>query len=150
MENNLIERYLYDVVRRLPEKQRKDIEEELRTLIEDMLEERPGDGGAEEVEAVLSELGDPAKLAMKYRGEEAHLIGGEYYPIYCQILKLVLICVGVGVAISAVVHWIVQLPAQEEGMNGVVNGVVDGFVSLGSLPEALLAAFGLLSWKEIR
>ena len=124
MENNLIERYLYDVVRRLPEKQRKDIEEELRTLIEDMLEERKGDGGAEEVEAVLSELGDPAKLAMKYRGEEAHLIGGEYYPIYCQILKLVLICVGVGVTISAVVHWIVQLPAQEEGMNGVVNGAV--------------------------
>ena len=145
MENNLIERYLYDVVRRLPEKQRKDIEEELRTLIEDMLEERKGDGGAEEVEAVLSELGDPAKLAMKYRGEEAHLIGGEYYPIYCQILKLGLICVGVGVTISAVVHWIVQLPAQEEGMNGVVNGVVDGFVSLGSLPEALLAAFGLVT-----
>ncbi len=145
MENNLIERYLYDVVRRLPEKQRKDIEEELRTLIEDMLEERQKDRGTEEVKAVLSELGEPAKLAMKYRGEEAHLIGGEYYPIYCQILKLVLICVGVGVAISAVVHLVVQLPAQGGGMNGVVNSVVDGFISLGSLPEALLSAFGLVT-----
>lgn len=145
MENNLIERYLYDVVRRLPEKQRKDIEEELRTLIEDMLEERQKDRGTEEIKAVLSELGEPAKLAMKYRGEEAHLIGGEYYPIYCQILKLVLICVGVGVAISAVVHLVVQLPAQGGGMNGVVNSVVDGFISLGSLPEALLSAFGLVT-----
>lgn len=140
MENNYIERYLYDVVRRLPEKQRKDIEKELRTLIEDMLEERQGDR-EEDIKEVLSELGDPAKLAMKYRGEEAHLIGGEYYALYCQLLKLVLICVGIGVAISVVVHWVVQLPLQ----GGAVDNVVDSFVSLASLPGALLETFGFVT-----
>lgn len=137
----MIERYLYDVVRRLPENQRKDIEEELRTLIEDMLEERQEGSREENIKEVLTELGDPAKLAMKYRGEEAHLIGGEYYPLYCQILKLVLICVGVGVAISTVVHLIVQLPIQ----SGVVDEVVDGFLSLASLPGTLLEAFGFVT-----
>lgn len=142
----MIERYLYDVVRRLPEKQRKDIEEELRTLIEDMLEERQdGKSREENVRDVLSELGDPAKLAMKYRGEEAHLIGGEYYPLYCQLLKLVLICVGVVVAISAVVHLIVHFPMQSGGTGVVVDGVVDFFLSLASLPEALLGSFGFVT-----
>ncbi|MDE5678897.1 MAG: permease prefix domain 1-containing protein, partial [Lachnospiraceae bacterium] len=142
----MIERYLYDVVRRLPEKQRKDIEEELRTLIEDMLEERQdGKSQEENVKEVLSELGDPAKLAMKYRGEEAHLIGGEYYPLYCQRLKLVLICVGVVVVISAVVHLIVQFPMQSSGTGVVVGGVVDFFLSLASLPEALLGSFGFVT-----
>lgn len=142
----MIERYLYDVVRRLPENQRKDIEEELRTLIEDMLEERQeGKSREESIKEVLTELGDPAKLAMKYRGEEAHLIGGEYYPLYCQILKLVLICVGVGVAISTVVHLVVQLPLQSGVVDGVVDGFVDGFLSLASLPGALLEAFGFVT-----
>lgn len=38
----LIDRYIYDVVRRLPKDQRKDIELELRALIDDIL------GGAAE------------------------------------------------------------------------------------------------------
>ena len=36
----MIERYIYEVVRRLPAKQRDDTGRELRSLIDDMLEER--------------------------------------------------------------------------------------------------------------
>lgn len=36
----LIDRYIYAVTKKLPQKQREDIEKELRTLIDDMLEER--------------------------------------------------------------------------------------------------------------
>ena len=56
----LIDRYIYDVVRRLPKDQREDIELELRALIDDML------GGAaeeSEVAGVLQNLGKPADLA---------------------------------------------------------------------------------------
>lgn len=142
----MIERYLYDVVRRLPEKQRKDIEEELRTLIEDMLEEREGNKSREEnIKDVLSELGDPAKLAMKYRGEEAHLIGGEYYSLYCQILKLVLICVGISVTVSALVHLVVRLPLQEGAAGSVADSIAGGFLSLAGLPGVLLEAFGFVT-----
>ena len=40
----MIERYIYEVVRRLPAKQRDDTGRELRSLIDDMLEERGKNG----------------------------------------------------------------------------------------------------------
>ena len=43
MKNDLIERYIYAVTKRLPQKVQKDISDELRTLIDDMLAERCGD-----------------------------------------------------------------------------------------------------------
>ena len=46
----LIDRYIYDVVRRLPKDQREDIELELRALIDDML------GGAAEESEVAGVL----------------------------------------------------------------------------------------------
>ena len=41
--NDIIIRYVYAVTKNLPLKARKDIEEELKTLIYDMLEERMGE-----------------------------------------------------------------------------------------------------------
>lgn len=89
----LIDRYIYDVVRRLPKDQRKDIELELRALIDDML------GGAaeeSEVAGVLQNLGKPADLARRYRESEPCVVGPENYETYRLVLKIVLICVGVG------------------------------------------------------
>lgn len=141
-ETELVERYLYDVTRRLPEKQRKDIEEELRTLIEDMAEERREREEEPEcvMEKVLEELGAPAKLAAKYRGEKEHLIGGEYYASYCQILKIVLVCVGAGMVLSALVSVIVT--ASTESMDGFIRSVQGGMLNLGTIPAALVQAFG--------
>lgn len=146
MKNDLIERYLYDVVRRLPEKQKKDIEEELRTLIEDMVEERQTDELSydKDIESVLEELGEPAKLAAKYRGEDSHLIGEAYYPLYCQILKIVLLCVGVGMAVSAVVSFFVA--ADVNSMDGVIRSVQDGLMNLAMIPSALIQAFGWVTF----
>lgn len=71
----LIERYIYAVSRRLPVSQRADIEQELRTLIEDMIQERcHGEVGQEQIMALLKELGDPAYLAGQYREEQKYLI----------------------------------------------------------------------------
>lgn len=144
-KENLVERYLYDVTRRLPQKQRKDIEEELRTLIEDILEERKDNGkdDAENLEKVLEELGDPAKLAMKYWEGGEHLVGGDYFPLYCQILKIVLICVTAGMVLSTVVSFFVT--AASEKADGVIRLVQDGFIDLAAIPSALLQAFGAVT-----
>lgn len=40
--NNLIERYVYDVTRRLPEKDRDEVSSELKSNIYDMLPENAG------------------------------------------------------------------------------------------------------------
>lgn len=89
----LIERYVNAVLRRIPEGQRTDIGQELRGLIDDMLEERccgqmPT---KEQVEEVLNELGNPAEMARKYRGQDKHIIGEQYYDMYWKVLKIVLI-----------------------------------------------------------
>ena len=93
---NLIERYIYDVVRRLPEDERGDVEKELRANIYDMLPDEPTDT---EIEAVLLKLGYPGTLAESYRQKPRYLISPAMYDFYIRTLKLVLPLVGVLVMI---------------------------------------------------
>jgi hypothetical protein len=83
----LIELYVQEVIRRLPEKQQDDIGLELRSTIEDML---PDEYQEEDVKAVLSELGHPAKLASGYLDKPMHLIGPRYFDVYVSLLKLII------------------------------------------------------------
>jgi crotonobetainyl-CoA:carnitine CoA-transferase CaiB-like acyl-CoA transferase len=61
---NLIEVYIGEVTRRLPESSRKDIALELKSTIEDMLPENPTE---DEVKGVLNELGNPVQMANGFR-----------------------------------------------------------------------------------
>lgn len=145
-KSDLVERYLYDVVRRLPEKQKKDIEQELRTLIEDMvMEKEEADGGSGDrekyVKEVLEELGNPAKLARSYRGEHDSLISGVYYDSYCYILKIVLICGGIGIVVSNVVSAIIHVVEAE----GLTTSIWNDMLGIGSLPTVLIGIFGWIT-----
>jgi hypothetical protein len=74
---NLVDRYVYTALRRVPEQQRGDIDRELRASIEDAVDARV-DAGQERdaaVEATLTELGDPDRLADSYAGRPGYLIG---------------------------------------------------------------------------
>ncbi|MFY3791201.1 HAAS signaling domain-containing protein [Ureibacillus sp. MALMAid1270] len=84
---NLIDIYIHEVTRRLPEKSREDIGLELRSTIEDML---PDDYTKEDVEEVLSQLGNPAVLASNYSEKPMHLIGPRYYDVYVTLLKMII------------------------------------------------------------
>jgi len=83
--NDLKERYIYAVVKHLPAHTQRDVEMELDELITDMTaSQRP-------IEEVLTELGPPNELALKYCGEgRTALISGTYYLLYIQVLKIVL------------------------------------------------------------
>ena len=61
MSEDLLERYLYAVTRRLPEKQREDVAQELRGLVDDMLFDRCGDitPTEKDLRVVLTEIGTP-------------------------------------------------------------------------------------------
>lgn len=83
----LIELYIQEVTRRLPEKNRADIALELQSTIEDML---PEDQTEQDVKAVLLKLGDPVTLAGGYRDRPMHLIGPRYYDVYICLLKMIL------------------------------------------------------------
>ena len=84
---NLIELYIYEVTRRLPEKTREDIALELQSTIEDML---PDHYSEEDIKHVLTNLGSPAKLASNYKGQHNYLIGPPIYDTYMSTIKLVI------------------------------------------------------------
>lgn len=83
----LIELYIQEVTRRLPEKNREDIALELKSTIEDML---PDGYSEQDVKSILKQLGNPAILASGYRDRPMHLIGPRYFDLYIQLLKMII------------------------------------------------------------
>ena len=83
---DLINIYVQEVARRLPEKIREDISLELRSTILDML---PDDFTDNDVNQALESLGNPAVLASRYRDRPMHLIGPKFYDIYMTLLKMI-------------------------------------------------------------
>lgn len=99
--SNLIDRYVHEVGRSLPRKDRADIEAELRSLIYDRLDDRFGGSPTDaDIAAVLKELGDPRKMSASYRREQ-YLIGPAIYPYMVATLRYVLVTVP---AIVAFLH----------------------------------------------
>ena len=85
--SDLVERYVHQVGRYLPQKERSEIQEELRSQIHDQLEDRFGDKATQDdVAEVLKELGDPKSMAVSYAGEQ-YLIGPTLYPIMMMVLQ---------------------------------------------------------------
>lgn len=84
---DLIERYIHEVGRYVPQKERAEIEAELRSQIQDQLEDRfGGEPTADDVATVLRELGDPRRMATSY-GSEQYLIGPALYPFMMNVLR---------------------------------------------------------------
>ena len=79
MDRELMERYIYQVVRRLPREQRREVSLELQELISDMADV------AGSMEEALEKLGNPAEFAKKYQDDTHHLIGPEYYDTYLWV-----------------------------------------------------------------
>ena len=80
---NLIDIYIYEVTKWLPEKSKVEIGEELRGNIEDML---PDNYNEEDVKNVLNSLGDPKVLAANYSGNKRYIIGPVFYDSYIRVL----------------------------------------------------------------
>lgn len=145
-EKDMTDRYIYEVIRRVPHKMREEIKLELETLIDDMCNE----GGCS-VEETLFKLGNPVEFAKKYKGEKNYIIGPDYYDHYIWILKIGLI----GLSISAVVSGIVG------GVTGAKN-IVDFFVdfvaegistlitSACAMVGILTIIFGILEYNKVK
>ena len=140
MKSDLIERYIYAVTRRLPGKTRKDVAKELQTLIADMLEERCGEitPTEKDIRVVLTELGTPAELYEKYDNDSHRcLIGQPYYSTYKYVLKIVLICVALGMTIAyPLSYWV-------DGKEILWWKAVGEW--LGMLWQSLISAFAVLT-----
>jgi len=95
---NLIETYVSEVGRQLRQKNRADIEAEIRSALQDMLDERSKQTGKpindELIFAVLQEYGSPEKIAASYQGKR-FLIGPRLFPAFIKVIQIVLPIMGV-------------------------------------------------------
>lgn len=83
----LLERYVHQVGRYLPPKERAEIEAELRSQIQDQVDDRYGASPSQaEVAAVLAEFGHPYQMAVSYSGEK-YLVGPLLYPYMMLVLR---------------------------------------------------------------
>lgn len=89
---NLLDRYISEIGEHLPRKSRADIETEIRSTIEDMLEETSRASGCpvddDMILDLLKEYGAPEKVASTYLPEK-FLIGPKLYPSFSLTLKIV-------------------------------------------------------------
>jgi hypothetical protein len=68
--DELLSRYVHEVSRRLPKKQREDVARELHSLLRETFEAGAAETGRQlsptAVALILKELGSPAEMARKY------------------------------------------------------------------------------------
>jgi len=136
----LIDRYVIEVGKRLPlVKGRKDIENELRSTLEDMLEDRAQKSGwpadeAMEIE-LLKEYGAPQKVAETYN-PTPYLIGPRLFPMFLMLLKIVIAAVAFGLTVATIVQIVTQSPMTASELFKVIGGGLLNIVS------ASIGAFG--------
>lgn len=119
----LTDRYVSATLRSIPDRQRADIEAELRASIDDAIEARIDGGAALDAaeKDVLIDLGDPDRLAANYSERPAQLIGPELFFDYKRLLGVLLVTV---VPIVMVVIAVLQIIAGEDA--GTIFGEAFG------------------------
>jgi hypothetical protein len=102
----LTDRYIYAATRSVAEKSRADLSAELAASIADAIDARieAGDSPDSAERTVLSDMGDPDRLAADYTDRPAYLIGPRYYFEWWRLVKILLAIVlplaGFGVALG--------------------------------------------------
>lgn len=154
--SELTDIYVDTVTQHLPENSRDDIAAEITATINDMVEDRLGEGGpvtgdrptngdrptdsdrtATVEREVLEELGDPALLSREYSNAPQYLIGPKSYPIFIWSLRWVLPAVAVLSILTNVVVHIATTPTLQLG---ALLGQ-----TIGSTITALLTAFAVIT-----
>ncbi|MBI5953373.1 MAG: hypothetical protein HY865_17090 [Chloroflexi bacterium] len=136
---NLIDRYVREVGKHLPfVRGRKDIEKELRSTLEDMLEDRTQKTGRTADEAIelelLKEYGEPGKVAATYN-PQPYLIGPRMFPFFLMVLKIVttviaivlLVLTGVKISTMSPMAGAQLAKAIGDGLLGIISAVIAAF-----------------------
>lgn len=135
---DLIERYVAAVGRELPKKMRDDVENELRSSLLDMLEDRLRQGADRSEEQVALELlgsmDAPKRMAERYSGSRS-LIGPRIYPAFVVTVRIAMIVLGV-IYLAGVLVGINALPRGQvlaQFGESLVGLIVSALSSLGGM-----------------
>lgn len=140
--NQWIERYIGDVTRRLPEKNRDEVCLELRANIYDMLPENANDDAAKEV---LNQLGPPAALAEQYQQGPRYLISPSFYGDYVHALKWIVPLVSVVLlVVGMIVGAIDSIKDEPAQLGAFIGSSLSSGISMG-----ITGAFQALFWTTL-
>jgi len=130
---DLIERYIREVGRHLPRKNRADIQAELQSTLVDTLEAQvAGEASQEDVITLLKEFGPPERVAASYWPEGQYLIGPKLYPLFRMV-------VGIALSVFATVQLVML------GVSVVFNQEsIPIFEYFGELIASIFFAFGII------
>lgn len=139
---NLIDRYVAEFGKNLPLlKGREDIEKELRSTLEDMLEDRAGQAGRPRDEAMeielLKEYGSPQKVAATYN-PQPYLIGPRMFPFFLMVLKIVITVVVTVLLVLTGIRAVTDTPFMGADFVNIVGK------GLGDIVSAAIMAFGII------
>lgn len=153
-DQELMERYIYQVIRRLPKEQRHEVRLELEEMISDMREH------ADSMEEVLTKLGDPRQFAKTYQDGRHYLIGPEYYDHYLWFLKIVLTCAGVTILAVSVMEGIreglglageqVVQAVVTSAVYGAVNGITNLFATCIGIFGGITLLFAIMERRQVK
>ena len=124
---DLINIYIQEVTRRLPEKNRADIALELRSTIEDML---PDEYGENEVKIVLEKLGNPVVLASQYQNRPMYLIGPALYTVYMSLLKMIIPLAAMVASIFLLGEYVINYTSDEAILNVLLRFILEAISSI--------------------
>lgn len=137
---NLIDKYVAEVGKYLPLlKGREDVEKELKSTLEDMLEDKAEQAGRPRDEAMeialLKEYGSPQNIASSYN-PHPYLIGPRMFPFFLMVLKIVVAVVVVVMLALASIKAVAAYPVFAADFMQII---LQGF---GNALSAAFAAFG--------
>lgn len=144
MKNDLIDRYIYAVTKRMNHRIRDDVQKELYALVEDMLTERCGNAAPAEkdIRIVLTELGTPQELYAKYDENSGRsLIGPPYYGTYKLVTGIVLACVALGMTVSSLIIHFVEAQLWYETLLSWISMMWSGCLQGFAIVTILFAFF---------
>ena len=157
MNNDTVKRYIYAVSCHLPAKAQPEVEREVEGMIADMLEARLNGAEAteEDILAVLTELGSPEELAVKYSGDESKaLISGIYFLWFKKVIKFVLPIAAIASAFAVLISGFARWQAPQE-MYELIPELIGEMISsaIGAAMQAALwvgLVFAVLERKKVK
>ncbi|MDU7336624.1 MAG: hypothetical protein E7L17_00745 [Clostridium sp.] len=158
MKNDLIKRYIYAVTCNLPTNLQAEVEMELENMISELIDARCGETEPtdQNIRIVLTELGSPEELAVKYSGEEHKaLISGIYFLWFKRILKIVLPIAAGGVALAVFISSFIGLQSYNVNdptlISQLISEVISGAVSAAMQAFVwIVVIFAILEHKKVK
>ena len=135
----LLERYLRQIRKHLPFKDKDDTINELRSLILEEFDSRSNGTNEEElIYEIIKENGYPVEVAARYRGSDP-LISNVLRPFFYLVLKIVTMAVPFGIMVGTIVGYF-----DEEYNLNFLGLLLEMAYAIPSIINALLMSYGIV------